>query len=414
MSESSALHPAGDANPQAPAAAVPELGARAVGSSALPKVFIWQPSIFHYRVPVFDDLRTLGHKTNSFDLTVLGTTAPGLKAVGGDKRDYFIDDPEVFVKRMGMIWLKWQNALEIIRQHKPDVVIIQANLRSLSCWSIPKLCRKMGIPCYGWGKINSYSKIAWVSNQFKRFFFNTFDGLVVYSQSSRKELLDRGIPDERIVVAQNTIDTRRIFTDWDRIAARATELRKQNGLEGAIVLQCIGRMDPEKRHADLINAWPELRKLDDRLRLVLVSGGPLLEQIKAHAKSVDPDRIIVTGRVPEGDDYCWIAACDISIYPGAVGLAINQSLALKKPTIIADEWGADGELIIHGKTGYRFPRGDLAALVASVQHVLKNPAEADGFAHSAQAIVRDEVTIENYVNKLNVIIQRGLAARARR
>jgi glycosyltransferase involved in cell wall biosynthesis len=399
----------------APIATTSTTGPASVSEGAgLPKVFIWQPSVFHYRVPVFDDLRTLGHTTKTFDLRVLGTLAEGGKAVGGEKRDYFIDDPEIYIRRFGAIWLKWQRASEIIAEHKPDVVIMQANLRSLSCWSIPSMCRKMGIPCFGWGKINSYSKVAWVSNQFKKHFFKRFDGLVVYSQSSRKELLDRGIPDERIVVAQNTIDTRRIFSDWDRIAARAAELRKHNGLEGKIVLQCIGRMDPEKRHADLINAWPELRKLDDRLRLVLVSGGPLLDQIKAHAKQVDAERIVVTGRVPEGDDYCWIAASDISIYPGAVGLAINQSLALKKPTIIADEWGADGELIVHGKTGYRFPRGDLGALVAAVKHVLMNPAEADGFAHSAQAIVRDEVTIENYVNKLNVIIQRGLAMRAKR
>jgi glycosyltransferase involved in cell wall biosynthesis len=381
------------------------------GKGRLPMVYIWQPSVFHYRVPVFDDLRALGLRTNSYDIRVLGNLEPGGKAVGGDYRDYFIECKEIWTTRAGIIWVHWEGWKDIIDRDKPDVVLIQANVRSISSWKIPNYCRKLGIPCYGWGKINSFSKLATVSNALKRFFFKRFLGMVVYSQASKRELVATGYPEEKVIVAQNTIDTRRIFTEADRINARAAELRKQHGLEGKIILQCIGRMDPEKRHSDLLDAWPKLKELDPRLVLVLISGGPLLKEIKARAQAMDPERIIVTGRVPEGDDYCWIAATDICIYPGAVGLAINQGLALAKPTIIADEWGADGELIEHGKTGYRYERGNLDALVKAVDHVLKNPAETARIGESTRALIRDHVTIENYVNRLDEMIRRGLAAR---
>lgn len=387
-------------------------GATPAGGGALPKVYIWQPSIFHYRVPVFDDLRELGRRTGAYDLTVLGSLEKG-KAVGGDARDYFIESREVWTTRAGIIWIHWDQWKQIVDRDRPDVVMVQANLRSISTWKMPGYLHKRGVPCFGWGKVNSFSKMAAVAKPFKKFYYSRFDGMVVYSQASRSELLKCGIADEKVIVAQNTIDTRRIFTDADRIMARAKELRAKHGLEGKIVLQCIGRMDPEKRHADLLDAWPRLRELDPRLHLVLISGGPLLEQIKARAAALDPQRILVTGRVPEGDDYCWIAATDICIYPGAVGLAINQGLALGKPTIIADEWGADGELIVHGQTGYRYERGNLDALVGSVERVLKNPGEAAEMGKTARALIRDNVTIENYVSKLDQMIRRGLEIRAR-
>ena len=389
-------------------------GSPSATGGRLPLVYIWQPSVFHYRVPVFDDLRALGLRSGRYDIRVLGTLEAGGKAVGGEARDYFIESREVPTTRAGMLWLHWDRWREIMDRDRPDVVVAQTNLRSTSTWQMARHCRSIGVPFIGWGKINSFSRMAPVARLFKRHYFSKFDKLVVYAQSSRRELLDTGIPSDRIIVAQNTIDTRRIFTDAERIAVRAAELRKANRLQDRVILQCIGRMDPEKRHADLLDAWPRLRELDPRLHLVLISGGPLLGEIRARAAQLDPERILVTGRVPEGDDYCWIAAADICVYPGAVGLAINQGLALGKPTIIADEWGADGELIEHERTGYRYPRGDLAALVRAVSHVLQNPAETARIGRTARELIRDQVTIENYVSRLDEAIRFGLDLRRRR
>jgi glycosyltransferase involved in cell wall biosynthesis len=105
--------------------------------------------------------------------------------------------------------------------------------------------------------------------------------------------------------------------------------------------------------------------------------------------------------VPEGDDYAWIAASDLVVIPGAVGLALNQSLAFGRPTIIADEPGADAELLRHGENGWRYPRGDIQALVAAVRHALLNPAEAARVGAAAVAAVQDKATIERMVETMD-------------
>jgi glycosyltransferase involved in cell wall biosynthesis len=224
--------------------------------------------------------------------------------------------------------------------------------------------------------------------------FGGFERIIAYGQLARSELVALGIADERIYVAQNTIDTGRIFAEAGLFAERAAALRQRHGLEDARVLLSIARFDPEKRLADLLAAWPAL-STDPRLHLVLVGGGPLLEDIRSRAASLDPARIHVIGRAPVGEDYTWIAAADATIQCGAVGLAINQSMAFGTPTIIADEIGADTEILAHGETGWRYPRGDLDALARTVAAVFADPARTAGVNDAARTLLRDRVNIEN-------------------
>ena len=216
------------------------------------------------------------------------------------------------------------------------------------------------MPCYGYfghrlDQNPQLLEFAPLARFFKPLFYSHFDYAICYEESSRNELLSYGFPSDRVCVANNTIDTRRIFIDDDGIRSRGETLRRSAGLQGKKILLSIGRMYPEKRHEDLLDAWPQIAALDPDLCLLIVSDGPLLETIQSKARALDPNRIIITGRVPEGDDYAWTAACEVGIYPGAVGLAINVAMAFGKPTIIADERGADSEILETRYHGLAFP-----------------------------------------------------------
>jgi glycosyltransferase involved in cell wall biosynthesis len=368
----------------------------------------------HYGVPVWDGLTELGAADGAYSLSVLGTLGEDGGAIGGGRRPYFIDCQLENSRILGVRISRWPGFERRLRIDPPDVLIIGGNPRNIDCWRVPRLCRALGIPVITWTKVHSYSRFAPLMNLLKPWFYSRFDWAVCYGESSRDELVGRGFPPERVFVANNTIDTRRIFTDAERIAARGAALRRAAGLEGRRILLCIGRMDPEKRHRDILDAWPRLRELDPDLSLVIVSGGPLLEAIRARAAALDPRRILVTGRVPEGDDYAWTSCCDVGIYPGAVGLAINISLAFGRPTIIADERGADSEVLQHGVTGWRFPRGDLNAMVATIRHVLADPPEVAAVCARARALMSETVTIDNMVSSFDRAIRAALEQRRSR
>jgi len=384
------------------------------GSAFAPaRVWFLQPEVHHYRLPVLDSVQARGRADDAYEITVLGGLDARGHCIGGGMREYVRSCPLVQSNKFGVSTARWPSFEGMFTQEKPDVLVMLGNPRIRQCWTLPKLARSMGVPVVGWSKVHSYSRLAWASNLIKPRFFNRFDTMIVYGESARKELMGFGISGDHVFVAQNTIDTRHIFTDADRISARGRELRKQAGMDGKRIMLCIGRMDPEKRHQDLLDAWPRLREADPDLRLVIVSGGPMLHEIRAKAHALDPTGILLTGRVPEGDDYAWISTCDLGIYPGAIGLAINISLAFGKPTIIANELGSDSEILEHGITGWRYKRGDLNAMVTTIQSVLRDRTATEVVCQRARALMRDRVTIDNMTAKIDSAVRLALSMRGR-
>lgn len=366
------------------------------------RVYFFQPAIQHYRIPFWDSI--VERAKERYRLTVLGPLENGA-AFGGGTRSYFRQTPLKSLALPGLGLEHWPEALQIVRRERPNVVIVAANPRNVTCWKLPASCRQTGAACVAHSKVHSSAGVpTFIMNPLKRRLFRDYDFAICYGKQSRQELLELGFPEQRVRVAQNTIDTRRIFQHREQIAARAAALKSATSLNDKRVLLCVGRMDAEKRHADLLAAWPRLRDIDTKMVLVLVGGGPMLDEIRGRARSIDPHRIIVTGRVPEGDDYAWIAASDITVFPGAVGLAINQSLALGKPTIIADETGSDSEILEHEVTGWRYSRGNVDALVATVSQALRDEPGRLRIGANAERIMRQVVTIENMADVFHATI----------
>lgn len=378
------------------------------------RVWILQPRVEHYRTPVFDGLLARGRADKAYELTVLGTLQDG-RAFGGESRAYFRSCPREDFRRLGMSLCRWPDAEERVASQRPDVLILEANIRNTTAWTLPRRCHDLGIAVMGWSKVQSVSRVAPLSELLKPRFHRRFDWMICYGDSSAADLRHMGYPSDRICVARNTIDTTRIFYRGEAIAARAAEIRRERGLGAAKILLCVGRMDPEKRHDDLLEAWPRLRQLDRQLVLALVGSGPREDEIRARARALDPERVLVTGRVPEGDDYAWIAASEVCVYPGSVGLAINQTLALGRPTIIADEPGPDAEILVGEgpeQTGWRYERGNAHELVNAVRGVLGAPEEARRVCERGRALMRDQVTLEKMVDAMDACIRSALNRRA--
>ena len=133
----------------------------------------------------------------------------------------------------------------------------------------------------------------------------------------------------------------------------------------------------------------------------------MLESVKARAATLGGDDIRILGRVPEGEDYRWIGASDVSVMCGGLGLAIQQALAFGRPVVVADEQGVDGEVVRHGETGWRYPRGDIDALAGTINAVLANPEGSAAVARRGQDLIRDEVNIDKMVDSFVTALKRA-------
>jgi glycosyltransferase involved in cell wall biosynthesis len=374
------------------------------------RLWIFEHELFHYRLPFWDLLAEKGQ--GHFELSAFGETTDGA-ARGGGRRGYL--RPMSVGGGLRSVGFTYQGAHALIQREKPEIVMVKADPRNRLSWQVPGLCRSYGGVSVLWSKVHSMSSLpTWLLQTMKRRLFRPYDLAFTYGPSSTRELIELGFDEHRVFTAHNTIDTRRIFGDWESICARATALRRAWGLERKKILLCVARLEPIKRHSDLLAAWPRLRELDPDLVLVLVGGGSLSAQIRDRAKQVDPHRIVFVGPVPESVDYDWIAAADVTIQCGSVGLAINQALASGKATIIADEPGVDAEIIRHGVTGWRYEKGNIGALVETVGMVLRDDADRERVTTRGREFIRDEVSIDRMVDSANACVNAAIELWQRR
>lgn len=385
-------------------------------TSRLAQVFLFQPQVQHYRLALWDGLVARGR--GRYELSVYGPLEDG-GAFGGGQRSYLHPTDEVLLAEGRFELRRSPDLPRLVKEHRPDVVVVSVNLRNLTHWNIRRSCRNVPVHWVAHAKVHSGGGLPpAVTNWLKKRFYRRFDVVVCYGERSRQELLALGYPSDMLRVARNTIDTTRIFTDGDAMRDRGRSLCVDAGVGDHPVVVCVGRMDPDKRQRDLIAAVDLVHADGVPCTLVLVGGGPDLDVLRAEQSagtlSRHGQRVVLTGRVPEGDDYAWIAAADVCVFPGAVGLAVNQALALGVPTVIADEDGADGEIVEHEVTGWRYERGDIAALAQLIRSILADrhmttaagtdasavasPVDVAGVCARAVALMRNEVSMERMVD----------------
>ncbi len=388
-----------------------DAGGQFGASAELPQVWIFQPAVKHYRLPLWD--RLVERASDRYQIKIFGPL--DLAHADIESRPYLENMPLHKRLLLGREVAHWRGAARMIRREKPEVVVLTATVSFAGSWTLPRVSRRMGATVVGWSKVNSRAgHTTWLERVVKRKFFQRFDLFLCYGERSRAELESLGYPAEQIRVAQNTVDTHRIFGEGEIISARGEELRREWGIVGKKVLLCIGRMVPQKRHADLITAWLDLRQVDPDLVLVFVGDGVLYEGLKQAARETDAERIVFTGSVPEGDDYAWISTAELVIIPGAVGLALNQAMAFGRPIVIADEPGADAEILRAGETGWRYPRGDIKALVATVREARSDPVEATRRGAAARHYIEAHATIEHMAQVIDDTLCESIEMAAQR
>lgn len=314
-----------------------------------------------------------------------------------------------FLNLFGIECSRMLGLLEAIRAHRPAAVIVDGTPRFLTNLRVPAVTRAGGGVPLLWSKGHTEEGTTdrYLTDLLRSRFAKLYDGVICYGQAGMHDLERIGVPAETITIAQNTIDTDRIFDELGERDTKMREIKRKYGLEGhRIVLYC-STMYPKKRHLDLIEAWPMIHAAHPEAVLVMVGGGPMYEAVRARARELGDKEIRILGRVPEGEDYSWIGAADVSVMCGGLGLAIQQSMAFGRPMVVADEPGVDGEVVRHGETGWRYPRGDLAALANTVNAVLADIEGADAVAVRGQALVRDHVNINGMVNGFMTALEKA-------
>lgn len=258
-------------------------------------------------------------------------------------------------------------AVDILHAHevKSDVI----------SWAARPLCRRPIVTTmHGW-IANSPKQRAFVA--LDKAVARRYDCVIAVSNRIRQDLLDAGVPENRIRLVHNAIVPERYRRTGERGRLAAIAGREVPGP----VLLAVGRLSAEKGHADLLDAVALVCGRGRRISLVLAGDGPERGRLEARVRDLGiADQVVFAGYV-DGPQRL-LEEADLAVLPSHTeGLpnAALEALIMDVP-VLATRVGGTPEVIDDGVTGRLVPARDAAALATGIDEFL---AQRDAWTQMA-------------------------------
>ena len=234
--------------------------------------------------------------------------------------------------------------------------------------------------------------------------FRSCDWMVPSHQQFAETRISHVMREDRGHVVPNGVDTER-FRPLDRATTRA-----RLGLGPEPTLVCVGRLNYEK---GIHHAIAAVRALEEA-RLLVIGEGEHRGELEALV-----DRLGVRERVsflgPQTPEAvaAYLAASDVFLFPTereeAAPLVLPEAMACGLP-VVATRIGGITEVIGRpGTEGILVPPGDVAAVVAGVDGLLRDAGRRHAMGRAARDRVIAEYTLERMVERTLAVYETAIS-----
>jgi glycogen(starch) synthase len=299
-----------------------------------------------------------------------------------------------------------ERLLDVARRVRPD--ILQAHSPVLNAYPALSVGRRMGVPVVY--EVRAFWEDAAVDHGTNRegdLRYRATRALETHAlrrcahvtticDGLKRDIVMRGIPDERVTVIPNAVDPGQFAYALPRDESLAAEL----GLQGATVIGFIGSFYAYEGLDVLLRALPAVLEQMPAVRVLLVGGGPAEASLRALAAQLGvADKVRFTGRVPHGDVGRYYGLVDVLAYPRH-SMRLTELVTPLKPLeamaqgilLVASDVGGHRELIRDGVTGTLFRAGSADALAGAVVPLLRTPSAWPAMREQARRFVEEQRT----------------------
>jgi glycosyltransferase involved in cell wall biosynthesis len=237
------------------------------------------------------------------------------------------------------------------------------------------------------------------------------DRVIAVSEAARTFLVrSKGYPAAKITVVPNGRD----FSVYRPDIAR-DRVRKEFELDRTVPLVgVVGRLEAQKGHAYLFEAWPAVLREFPDARLLVVGEGALREPLQQRARELGiAASVIFTGF--RADVPRLLDAVDVvtlpSLYEGMPLTAIEAS-AMARP-VVATVVDGTPEVVRDGRTGRLVPPADPPALGRALLAMLRDPAGARRMGQAGREYVLERFDLDRHIAATARVYRSVAAARER-
>lgn len=355
---------------------------------------------------------------NKFGLRPLVLTSPNMR---GEKKEELINNiPYIRCSQSKLLW----NNFERVLPYMGKIIVVKALYKEilgvternaihlihahspLTC-GIPalKVARALNVPfvyevralwedaAVEQGKTTVDSIRYKLTRHSETKLLNSSDAIVTICEGLRREILLRGIPEEKVWVVPNGVDSS-FFTPLPKDKSMSTHYRLQDRL----TIGFIGSFFNFEGLKVLLKALPLIQREVNNVKLLLVGDGEDMGELRKLTREIGMEKdVLFAGKVPHETVTHHYSVMDILIYPRLKKRITDMVTPLKpleamsmEKAVIASNVNGLKELVEDGKTGLLFQAEDVQHLAQKCIILCKNAKLREKLGKQARVHVVNE------------------------
>ncbi len=306
----------------------------------------------------------------------------------------------------------------IIRKEAPGIIHAASGYKGYELATMAEtLSRHFSIPWIY--EVRSFHEHTWTNDHFQaetsihtklrmdkeNSLMQKADHVVTISESMKEAIIKRGIPEKKITVVPNAVDT-----SYFKPKKKSTKLINSLGLKSKSVIGYISNMSYREGHDVLIKAFKTISKEVTDAILLLVGSGRERENLEKLVNELGlEEKVIFTGNVDHSSIKEYYALIDLFVVPRRRDFAADlvtplkpyEAMGMKIPLLMSDR--AALKEIIGEDRGFIFKTEDEEDLANVAISCLNDPSEC-----KRRANIAHEWLIANRTWEMNAEIYKQL------
>lgn len=212
------------------------------------------------------------------------------------------------------------------------------------------------------------------------FLYSRADALVVVTEAFRRNLIERGIPADKVHLVRNGADGSRFSP-----RQRDEQLRAKLLMKGQFVAGYLGTFGVAQNLGSVLDAAVCLRK-NDHITLLMAGSGTEWQRLQDLIHKRKLANVLLLNQQPKERmpelwscvDICLVPLSDSSVFQKVIPSKLFEAMAMGIPVLMAMPEGEATQIVREEGCGWVVPAGDGAALAAEIQRLSVVPDEVAG------------------------------------